>query len=312
VLQGDGVKKKAFHSCPVAQHFCYHTMAHTSSASKLFAVIGYPLSHSLSPAMHTAALAKAKIPGLYIPFEIEPRQFKKVISEFRSLPFDGFNVTVPYKEKIIPYLDRLSPEAKCIGAVNTVVCGKTVTGHNTDAYGFITSLKKDLGFNPCGKRVLLIGAGGAARACIYGLGKEKVHAVCIADCNKKKALELKKYFERHFKKVSFSICRAYPDDYTVLLKEVDLLVNATPVGLKKSDPSVVPARCFPNKKIAVYDLIYNPAKTKLLQIAERRQYRYANGSGMLVHQGARAFELWTRTQAPAKIMRNTLIKNIGH
>jgi len=291
--------------------FISYIMAHTTPSSKLFAVIGYPLSHSLSPVMHAAALAKTKMPGLYIPFEIEPAHFKKVMAEFRSLPFAGINVTVPYKEKIIPYLDRLSAEAQCIGAVNTVSCGSKLIGYNTDAYGFIASLKKDLQFKPPGKRVLIIGAGGAARACIYGLAKEKVHAICIADCDTKKALTLKKHFERYFKKVLFSVCRADPEDYKILLEEVDLLVNATPIGLKKSDSSIVPARCFPKKRLDVYDLIYNPAKTKLLCIAEQKRYKYANGSGMLVHQGARAFEIWTRTQAPVNVMKNALMKNLG-
>lgn len=286
-------------------------MKHLSKQPKVFAVIGHPLAHTLSPAMHSAALARTKIDGVYIPFEIPPKRFKTILQDIRILPFSGFNVTVPYKEKIIPFLDTVSEEARCVGAVNTVRCGKKMTGFNTDVYGFLTALKNDLSFEPRGKRVLIVGAGGAARACVYGLAKQKARAICIADQDMKKARALKRHFETFFKDVELSVCRAEPENYTVLLGEVDLLVNATPVGLKKTDPSPVPARCFSPKKVAVYDLVYNPACTRLITIARAKRCKAANGSGMLLYQGARAFEIWTRAKAPVAVMKKALCKNLG-
>jgi shikimate dehydrogenase len=286
-------------------------MTHSSVKLKIFAVIGHPLSHSLSPAMHAAALEHAKIPAVYLPFEIPPERFKKIMGDTRLLPFAGFNVTVPYKEKIIAFLDSVSEEARCIGAVNTVKCGKKLSGFNTDAYGFIESLKQDLRFQPRGKRVLLIGAGGAARACVYGLAKEKARAICIADQDARKARALKNHFTRFFKEIELSVCPADPAEYKVRLEESDLLINATPVGLKKSDSSPVPLESFPPKKIAVYDLIYNPHRTRLLEIAQAKKCSVSNGCGMLINQGARAFKIWTGQSASVAVMKKALLKNLG-
>jgi len=278
---------------------------------KLYSVIGYPLAHTLSPHMHMAALQKKRINGLYISFEIEPRRFHTVMKGLNLLPFNGFNVTVPYKEKIIPVLDGISPEAKIIGAVNTVKGGKKLKGYNTDVYGFARSLDEDLKFSPRGKRILLIGAGGAARACIYALAKGGARTIVLADIIPQRARKLKKHFSTYFKHVQFIVTIANEEHYKIFLPEVDLLVNATPVGLKKTDPVLVRPRAFPKKRICVYDLIYNPAQTKLMRIARGKGCRVSNGLGMLLHQGARAFEIWTGKRAPVKEMKTALKKALS-
>jgi len=277
---------------------------------KLFAVVGYPLGHTLSPSMHMAALKKRGIPGLYIPLEIEPREFVHVMKDIRRVPLSGFNVTVPFKEKIIPLLDNVSPEARAIGAVNTVKVGKDIVGYNTDACGFERSLRDDLGFSPKGKRALLIGAGGAARACMYTLAKRGIKTIVIADTVSQKAVRLRNHFQRIFKKVQFIITKANEEHYELFLPEVDLIINATPVGLRKNDPLLIPGRIFPEKKLAVYDLIYNPAQTKLLTVAKKKGCRTAHGLGMLLYQGAKAFEIWTRTKAPVSTMRRALLQGL--
>ena len=277
---------------------------------KLFSIIGYPLAHTLSPYIHMAAFQKKKINGLYISFEIEPKKFHSIMKGVHFLPFNGFNVTVPYKEKIIPILDALSPEARIIGAVNTVKVGRKLQGFNTDAYGFTRSLADDLKFSPRGKRVLLIGAGGAARACIYALAKAGARTIVFADIIQQRARTLKKHFSKHFKRVQFIVTLANEEHYRIFLPEIDLLINATPVGLKKSDPLLVPARIFPRKKLYVYDLIYNPAQTKLLKTARGKGCRVSNGLGMLLYQGARAFEIWTGKKAPLKEMKAALKKGL--
>ncbi len=275
----------------------------------LLGLIGYPLSHTLSPPMHMAALAKQKINGLYVPFEIDPKRFSETAGGLRYLPFQGVNVTVPYKEKIVPYLDRMSDEATIIGAVNTITIGKQLVGHNTDAYGFSRSLKEDLSFSVRGKRILLIGAGGAARACIYTLAKEKASTIIIADVVEARAKRLKDHFSEHFPKVRFIITQANREHYALFIKEVDLVINATPIGLKRKDPLLVSPQAF-KKKIAVYDLVYNPATTKLLQAAKSKGCRTANGLGMLLYQGVKAYEMWTERKAPVSVMRAALKKAV--
>ena len=279
---------------------------------KLYSVIGYPLTHTLSPHMHMAALKKKRIHGLYISFEIEPRRFQTVMKGLPLLPFNGFNVTVPYKEKVIPFLDALSPEAKIVGAVNTVKGEKKLKGYNTDVYGFTRSLNEDLKFSPRGKRILLIGAGGAARACIYALAKGGARTIVLADVITQRARKLKKHFSRYFKHVQFIVTLANEEHYKIFLPQIDLLINATPIGLRKTDPVLITPRVFPKKKICVYDLIYNPAQTKLMHIAKRKGCRMSNGLGMLLHQGARAFEIWTGKRAPVKEMKTALKKALIH
>lgn len=274
---------------------------------QLFAVIGYPLKHSLSPYMHTAALAKTKIEGAYVPFEIVPMQFEAVMKSLKVLPFTGYNVTVPYKEKVIPYLDRLDTDAKAIGAVNSIHYSRgRLIGYNTDVYGFLCSLKESLSMTPCGKRVLVLGAGGAARAVVYALLKEKAQSVVVMNRTLDKA---KKIIHDMRPLMGRTLLGAYAFDEKYIKKilpAVDLIVNTTSVGLKKSDPLLLPARMLPQRSVAVYDLIYNPAKTKLLQTAERRGYRIANGLGMLVYQGARSFEIWTGKKAPVAVMKKAI------
>ena len=279
----------------------------TKAVFNVLGLLGYPLGHSLSPVMHEAALKKNGLQGTYIPVEIEPKRFREFMKAFRLLPFTGVNVTVPYKEKVMPFLDELSRDAKAIGAVNTIVRkGKKLVGHNTDVHGFLFSLKKDLRFEPKGKTIFLLGAGGAARAVVYGLAKEKASVIFIADRMYAKAKKLGDDFALLFPKTTIVVIKENEDSYKKILAECDLLINATPCGLKKKDPSVVPAKLLPKKKLYVYDLIYNPANTGLTKLATRRQWPCANGVGMLAYQGAVAFSLWTGKKEPLLVMRKAL------
>ncbi len=274
--------------------------------SYLFALIGYPLGHTLSPVMHMAALNKLKMDGFYTSFEIEPAKFGKVCSILKELPFSGYNVTVPYKEKIIRFLDDVTEDAAAIGAVNTIeISGGKLIGHNTDCYGFLRSLKNDLGISPKGKSVFVLGAGGAARAVVYGLisgGAEKVY---LADIDRKRSLGIR----RSFKSDIVEVVESNAVVFEKILPTVNLFVNATPVGLKKNDPLLVSPKLF-SKKSYVYDLIYNPADTKLLGAAKKRGAKVSNGLGMLLLQGARAFEIWTGKKPPLDIMYRALQANV--
>jgi len=258
-----------------------------------------------------AALHKRHISGQYIPLEIAPGQFTVVMRSIRNLPFRGFNVTVPYKERVIPFLDSLSPEARRVGAVNTVIVGKKLRGDNTDVFGFTCALRTDLHFRAKGKRALLIGAGGAARACIVGLAREGVAMITVSDYIAAKACALVKHFARVYPGITFCVIPADPQHYKETLATTDLLINASPCGLRREDPLPVPAAAFPAKRLYIFDLVYNPAVTALQRLARRKGYRSINGLSMLLYQGARAFELWTGRKAPLADMRRALQRSLA-
>lgn len=261
-------------------------------------LIGFPLSHSLSPAMHQAALQELGLPGTYELLEtprVLPERLDQVRREFR-----GVNVTVPHKENVIPYLDDLSPEAKAIGAVNTVVneSGRLV-GHNTDAPGFLRGLE-EAGIEYQGKRVLILGAGGAARGIVFAL---KPHAAEIWIRNRTpiRAMELAEEFGL-----------MYVPDFSLegAVGECDLLINTTSVGLKDPESSPLPEGLLP-ESAAVVDIVYNPPVTKLLRDAQASGLRTLGGLPMLVWQGALAFELWTGRKPNVSVMYQAARDRLG-
>ena len=273
----------------------------------LYGVLGYPAKHSLSPLMHNAAFGALKINAEYKIFEIEPRNLEDFISSLSENGILGLNVTIPYKEKVLPLLDSVSREAELIGAVNTIrVSGAKSEGFNTDGEGFLRHLSQDLKFNPQGKCIAMLGAGGAAKAVSISLSKESPKSIAIYDIDKPKSQDLAEHLKQNFKNIEIN--SADSQDALNLLK-CDLLVNATPMGMKDSDPLPVDEK-FIQKNLLVYDLIYNPKETKLLALARKKGARYSNGLGMLLYQGVRSFELWTGKIAPVKIMREALNKGV--
>jgi len=279
---------------------------------KLYGIFGYPLSHTLSPAMHEAAFCELGIDANYIVLELIPAAFKRLMSQSPKFSLSGFNVTVPYKETVISYLDGVRPEARAIGAVNTVFKqGKKWIGTNTDMEGFLMALMKDGGFRPSGKKAVILGAGGAARAVVYGLSKAGIREIVIADCFPEKARKIAKDMRKFFKKVDYQAAMAGTSDVKEALQKADVIINATPLGLKSQDPRVVPEGWIPHagaKKIFFMDLIYNPAVTPFLKTARKKGHRTLNGLGMLLYQGARALEYWTERKAPVSVMRQALLQ----
>ncbi|MBI4711140.1 MAG: shikimate dehydrogenase [Candidatus Omnitrophica bacterium] len=279
---------------------------------KLYGIFGHPLSHTLSPAMHEAAFQKLWIDANYIVLELAPAAFKKLMSQSARLSLSGFNVTVPYKETVMKYLDRVRPEARAIGAVNTVFRqGRHWVGANTDMEGFLKALMTEGGFHPLGKRAVILGAGGAARAVAYGLSKEGAREILIADCFPEKAKKITSDMGKLFKKVKYRAVVAGTSEVKEALQKADVIINATPIGLKSGDPKVIPEEWIPSsrlKKIFVMDLIYNPAMTPFLKAAKKKGHRTLNGLGMLLYQGARALELWTGRKAPVGVMRRALLQ----
>jgi shikimate dehydrogenase len=275
----------------------------TTGQRKIYGLIGYPLGHSLSPFMQNAAFAALKVNAAYKLFPLKEGQIQGFLKGLLKNYIFGLNVTVPYKEKVIPFLDSVSGEAKFIGAVNTIkrVRGKLL-GFNTDAEGFSRSLARDLRFDPKGKNIAVLGAGGAARAVSVALGKMRAARIAIYDVDLAKAQALVRHLRKNMATANFSCVDSVAG---LEIKNVDLLVNATPQGMKESQHPPV-GKDLIHRGLLVYDLIYNPAETKLVKLAKEEGAGGCGGLGMLLYQGMRSFEIWTGKKAPQKIMSQAL------
>ncbi len=283
----------------------------------IYGVIGWPIKHSLSPAMHNAAFRRLGIDAEYRRFEVKPEGLKDFFhgrNGIRDSKGDsvyiadlaGLNVTVPHKEKVLDFieLDQESFYLRRIKAVNTLVMKDGVwKGFNTDIPGFSRHLK-ELGFEPEGKKIALLGAGGASRAVSYVLANNKARQISIFDIDKNKALGIAHMLRELFDDFPVKVVDTI-DELDIDSK--DALINATPVGLKKEDPCLVDEQVI-HKELFVYDLIYNPGETKLLSLAKAAGARYSNGLGMLLYQGALAFSHWTNKEAPIQVMKKALLE----
>jgi shikimate dehydrogenase len=284
--------------------------------TRLVGIIGWPVEHSLSPCMHNAAFRALGLNYAYVPLPVAPDRFEDAIRGLASLGFTGANVTVPYKSAVLPHLTDLSRVARVIGAVNTLSVSPdgTILGDNTDAYGFVTHLL-EAGWpssSLSGCRALVIGAGGAARAVTYGL-LEGGAAVAVANRSFDKAVELCHTLGSALASADPPAAvrltaHRFPEEVAALAPGADLIVNATRLGLHPgSDPLPWDAGVPFHSRQLVYDVVYGPAgQTPLLTLAASSGAQVLGGLGMLVHQGARAFELWTGVRAPIEVMRVAL------
>ena len=294
-------------------------MAETDSASnppamgKRLGIIGYPIRHSISPIFQQAALDFYSLDATYRAWEVEPTSLPGFIEALRSPDTLGINVTVPHKEAVMPHLDYVDDWAKMAGAVNTIVNeGGRLTGHNTDGLGFLRALEEDGHFSPEGRRVLIIGAGGSAKAVALALARRGVAAITIANRTLQRAQRLAGLIEGHGTsgpaQTTPKLAAIPLSDASEALEraaaESDLLVNCTTLGMKhgpNEDRSPIPARYIPPGAL-VYDLVYNPPETPLLREAARAGATFLGGLFMLVYQGAASFEFWTGRKAPVEVM----------
>lgn len=261
----------------------------------LLGLLGHPIGHSVSPQIHEAALQTARLPGAYLPFDVPGNSLGPFLESAEGLRVRGLNVTIPHKEAVAELVDELDADAEALGAVNTVVVKEGWTkGHNTDVSGFRMSLRS-LGLRVGDRSTLVVGAGGAAKAVVHVLLREgaRVH---VANRTTERAEAL---------------ADAFDDDVSVLpLGEVgrkgpwDLLVNATPVGMRGMEAALPMAEDALDRTRFVYDLVYNPPETPLLAAAKRRGIRHTNGLEMLLQQAAASFELWTGKAAPFSAMKS--------
>jgi shikimate dehydrogenase len=275
--------------------------------TKLAFLLGYPVSHSASPAMHRAAFAATGVNGAYLPWAVVPAHLPAAVEGLRSMEnLLGANVTVPHKEAIVPLLDGLTPEAEAIGAVNTLTPGHgRLVGDNTDGAGFLAALQEELGCRPAGLTAAVLGAGGAARAVTLALAQAGAGRLVLANRTSTRAKELAEHIRCHHPRCEVTVQTLHPSWRVSQVPEIRLLVNTTSVGLHPGDP---PLFDYDSLRIQalVIDLIYRPAETPLLRAARRRGCRAVNGLGMLVHQGALAFERWTGKPAPVQAMRDAV------
>jgi shikimate dehydrogenase len=275
--------------------------------TQLVGLIGWPVEHTLSPAMHNAAFDALGLNWRYFPLPVPPEQVEAAVKGVVALGFRGVNVTVPHKQAVMPTLDSIAPNAKALGAVNTLVIerGKdarvSIGGHNTDALGFVGALRHD-GFDPKGKSVVVVGAGGGARAVVYGLLEAGAQEILMFDLEPSRAQALATDLGGVGRKL-----RALPLTTEALVESAraaDLLVNATPMGMwPRVDGSIWPDGVLIPAHLTVFDLVYNPLETRLLCQARESGACAIGGLGMLVGQGALAFEMWTGQPAPVEVMR---------
>jgi shikimate dehydrogenase len=282
-----------------------------------YAVLGSPINHSLSPIMQQAAFEHTGVDARYYRIEVDETALENAVARMRQVPFGGWNCTVPNKVKMYELCDQRSESAEQFRAVNTVVnAGGVLTGHNTDGVGWSRALREAFGRGAEELRILLLGTGGAGRAVATQAILEKCPELIVANRNPKRAHELLGHLNTQFEKSPLARTaqnlRAIPWEDAALehaLRQVDLVVNATSAGLDPKLPPILPAALIP-AKLMVFDTIYGTGCAKLKKEVETAGAQWADGLGMLLHQGAAAFSLWTGRDAPLEIMRQALQSSV--
>ena len=273
---------------------------------KLFGVLGNPIEHSLSPLIHNDAFNQYGIEGDYLPFLIEENAIGQAVNGLKAIGAGGFNVTVPFKESVIPYMDALDPFAKEVGAVNTAVIknGK-VTGYNTDGPGFVKSLAPLIDHEFAEKRVLIIGGGGAARGIYCAMAKTGVARMDIANRTLSAARQIVEDCHNGTPSAMLSLEEAERS-----VASYDIIIQTTSVGLSSLHESPISLLGIKEKTV-VCDIIYNPLKTKFLREAENNGAIIQTGVEMFVHQAALAFELWTGIMPDSERMKQLVLEKLG-
>ncbi len=280
-----------------------------SGHTKPFAVLGHPIGHTLSPVMHNASMQELGYDGIYLALDVHPDRLMEVLPAMALMGFAGVNLTVPHKEVAFRGLENLDASAKLFGAANTVEFTQDgMVGHNTDGYGFLKALEEAFGKTVKDDSIFVLGCGGAGRATALQAATEGAKSIVLADIDAER-----------IQKLDTEIRGLTPDveifqalergEQIELCRECDLVVQASPVGMKKDDPSLLPPEAFRDGQRA-FDLIYMYPETAFLTTAREAGAGIANGLGMLLHQGARAFEIWTGVPPSVPAMRKALESSV--
>jgi shikimate dehydrogenase len=276
----------------------------------VYGIFGFPVSHSLSPAMHNRAFAELGLDAVYVPFAVAPEALAEAVRGVRAPGLRGLNVTLPHKTSVMAHLDHVEPDARVIGAVNTLYWqDERLCGKNTDAEGLARSLL-EARVQLEGARVTVLGAGGAARATVVGLARAGAAQVTLAARRESEAEALAHELRSHLSPCELSSTRFTTEALRTTFERTDLLVQATSATLGGGPhaddfANALPFSALPAQAV-VTDLVYKPRITRVMQNAHARELRTVDGLGMLLHQGALAFERWTGRPAPVAVMRHAL------
>ncbi len=273
---------------------------------KWYAVIGDPIHHSMSPLMHNAWMTKENRDASYIPIHVKPSELEQAVIALKTLGCSGWNITIPHKEKIIPFLDELDESARKMGAVNTVVRlhDGTYKGYNTDGLGFVRSLEEKVGNSHHEKHILVIGAGGAARGIVFALVNSGYTHITIANRTVPKAQAICN--ELDIEATAISLSEAAEN-----LEGFEILIQTTSAGLNKSE-FVLPLSLDQLSATAIVaDIVYNPLMTPFLNEAKKKGATVVTGLGMFIHQGALAYSYWTGSYPKAEVVQDLLLEQLG-
>lgn len=284
------------------------------TTNKLFGILAHPAGHSMSPLMHNTAFAHLGLGHHYHAFDVPPQELPRALAGLRALGISGVNVTIPHKEAVIPFLDEIDEEAKLIGAVNTIVLEEDgrLKGYNTDGAGYVRSLVTETELDLTGANILLLGAGGAAKGISIYLLKEGCPRLTIANRTSARAKELEQQLLEYIalNKLKADIDVQKWEEVEHVIHDYNVIINTTPMGMwpNVNDTPISLQQVLPGTIVS--DIVYNPLKTKFLQIAEEKGAIIHEGLGMFVYQGAIAFELFTGETAPVEIMRKVVLERL--
>ena len=282
------------------------------SKTVLYGVIGDPIAHSKSPLMLNRAFRETGINAAYAAFHVKPEQLADAIAGARALGIGGLNVTIPHKVRVMDYLDAIDESARAIGAVNTIVNenGK-LTGYNTDGIGYVRSLKEEAISDLAGKRILVLGAGGAARGIVWALRRERPAAITIANRTWEKARDLAAKWRAGDADGAVAVAAIRWEELREAAAEADIVINTTSVGMAPNVTETPIDPAWLKTGAVASDLIYNPLTTAFLQQAKARGLTVHGGVGMFIYQGAYAFEYWTGRPAPVAAMREEVLNSLA-
>ena len=286
-------------------HLNAETMPVVKGTTRVVGIIGNPIRHSLSPVMQNAAFSAANLDYVYVPFAVEPDNLEQAVRGLRALGVCGFNVTIPHKTAIIPFLDQLDETAESAGAVNTVLLtGTSMVGYNTDGDGLVDSLVRDLEFYPGEDQILVIGAGGAARGAIAALCRAGARKIVICNRSLENAHSVQCDMTMRYPGTCIDVVEQNQVGKE-LLGATSLLLNTTSLGMNGERIESIDFAHVPDHA-KVYDMVYSRSGTPLVTASSAVGLRAVNGLGMLVAQGERAFSIWTGQKAPEGVMRLAL------
>ena len=272
----------------------------------VFAVLGHPVAHSLSPQMHNAALREMGLNAVYVSHDVHPDHLLDVLESMRHMGYAGCNMTVPLKEVAFSGLQDIDPSAQHLGAVNTVLFKEDgMTAFNTDGYGFVKSVEEDLGLKVAGSHVCIAGVGGSGRAIAITCAEQGASRLSLLARKTEKSQAVADEIKRICPDVEVVCSGSDVADWSDLSREADLVVNSTPLGMKTGEASVLPPDAFREGQ-AAYDLIYMTPETVFTKAATEGGAKACSGLGMLLYQGVRSLEIWLDREPPVETMRRVL------